>query len=242
MVGSFPQYHHDGFARIPLSPESGLSAGLTLRSAGDMAFTPELDSPARLSLYRRLGVSPERVAGVRQIHSRIVFRVSSRRETAGLEGDGLVTGNPQLVLGVTVADCLPVFLYTLDGAVFGVVHSGWKGTGIAAEAVRLIGAEFGIPPDRIGAALGPCIGPCCYDVPEDRAELFSREWGDDSVRRADGKWYLDLARANVSLLEREGVSRIVAADACTSCTDALGSFRREGPQRFTRMLALIGRF
>lgn len=238
----FPQNPDGGFARLPLPPECGLSAGLSLRSAGDMIFSPERDSPARLSLYRRLGVAPERVACVHQIHSRTVFRVASRGEAAGLEGDGLVTGNPELVLGVTVADCLPVFLYTLDGAAFGVVHSGWKGTGIAAEAVRRIGTGFGVPPDRIGAVLGPCIGSCCYNVPEDRAEQFSREWGDDAVRHADGTWYLDLVRANVRLLEREGVSRISAANACTVCTDALGSFRREGPQRFTRMLALIGRF
>ena len=218
--------------------ESGLSAVSRSRSAGEWRLRPNsihLARPrctaARASAGTRGRRAPDPLA--------IVFRVSPARETADSRRrscDGTRTRARVTWLTAFRFSCILGRRGVRRG------HSGWKGTGIAAEAVRLIGAEFGIPPDRIGAALGPCIGPCCYDVPEDRAELFSREWGDDSVRRADGKWYLDLARANVSLLEREGVSRIVAADACTSCTDALGSFRREGPQRFTRMLALIGRF
>jgi polyphenol oxidase len=220
----------------------GLRAGISLRAAGDMDPAKEAALPHRARLFGRLGIKPARVLRVRQIHSRTVVAAEdpAMARRAWPEADGMAAAAGRAVLSITVADCLPVFLTDLRTGAFALVHSGWKGTGIAAEAVALMGRSYGSRPEDITAALGPCIGPCCYAVPEDRYRLFLEAFGPRAaLRGVDGAYRIDLRGANAVLLERAGVNAVFAAGDCTCCGPAFGSFRREGPS-FTRMLALIG--
>jgi YfiH family protein len=157
----------------------------------------------------------------------------------------MVTSRPDLLLTVTVADCLPIFLADRVSGAFAIVHSGWKGTGIVIEAIRLMTGRFGARVQDIAVAIGPGIGPCCYSVPPERYEEFRERFGDRSVARGTagrGEFLLDLRGANLGLLEAEGVRDIAVVEECTCCSSRLGSFRREGPAKFTRMLAFIGRW
>lgn len=199
-----------------------------------MGPTTQANHPGREALLGILGIRPEGLRMVRQIHSRIV-RPASRSVVVG---DGLMTDDPVAVLGITVADCMPICLYDRRRGVLALLHSGWRGTGIVRNALAAMNGFYGSKPQDVVAALGPSIGACCYRVDEARGELFSRRFGEVSVvRRADGP-YLDLPAANRVLLERAGVSKIRNLHRCTVCDPSLGSFRREGPDRFTRMLAL----
>jgi len=191
-------------------------------------------------------VDEKRVYALQQTHSRDVFD-SANIPRNGKEGDGLVATDPDHVLTVTVADCMPVFLFDVRKRVFALVHSGWKGTGIAAEAVGHMCKRHNCHPDNITAILGPSIRSCCYRVDRERAEYFSRIWGEDAVRweynGGEGRVpYLDLLTANRRVLEEAGVRAISCIEECTACSSDLGSYRREGPHRFTRMLAMIGFF
>jgi copper oxidase (laccase) domain-containing protein len=106
------------------------------------------------------------------------------------------------------------------------------------EAIGLMRARFGARPEDLSVAIGPGIGPCCYRVPEDRAAAFAREHGPGSVARGDdGTPRLDLRRANVGLLRGAGVGDVRVVAECTCCAAGFGSFRRQGPQGYTLMIA-----
>ncbi|TXT43965.1 MAG: hypothetical protein FD137_1690 [Spirochaetes bacterium] len=143
-------------------------------------------------------------------------------------------------LAVTVADCMPIWLFDRRFSAYGILHSGWKGTGILSLAVDRMRKEFGCSKDDILAILGPSIGSCCYMVDAERAAVFSAEFGESSIaeRPGEGEVYLDLRKANLGIAERIGLGAVLDIDLCTACASSLGSFRRQGSQAFTRMLAL----
>jgi hypothetical protein len=226
---------------IPLP--GGPRAGISLARGGDMDLAKRDALPWRARLLADLGVEPGRLRCVRQVHSRVVVRLDGSESPDGpfVEADGMVTDRPDLVLAVTVADCLPIYLADRRTGAFGLVHSGWKGTGIAVEAVRAMAAAYGTRAADLAVTIGPGIGPCCYAVPVDRYGTFRAAHGPRAVQLgSDGSCRLDLRAANAAELEREGVGDLTVVSDCTSCNPLLGSFRREGPARFTRMLAFIG--
>lgn len=219
---------------------------LSRRYAGDLGPSWREDHPERERYLRRLGIEPPRLRRVRQIHSRIVRPLFSgatpgpgtTAESSAPVGDGIVTDDPADVLSVTVADCMPVCLYDSRRGVLALLHSGWRGTGILRNALQLMAGRYGTRPGDVVAGLGPSIGVCCYRVDDARGELFARRFGASAVeQRADGP-YLDLRRANIKLLESAMVGQIRDSHRCTVCDHTLGSYRREGAQGFTRMLAL----
>jgi YfiH family protein len=164
----------------------------------------------------------------------------------------MISRDPSVWLSVTVADCLPVFLYDPESGGFGLVHSGWKGTGISLRALRLMESQWHTKPEKVSAILGPCIQSCCYQVDEARARTFEAAFGGPGgayplgpvVRQVETpsgtSWYLDLQAANARLLANEGVRTIAVCQDCTFTEERLGSFRREGAASYTRMSALIG--
>jgi copper oxidase (laccase) domain-containing protein len=93
-------------------------------------------------------------------------------------------------------------------------------------------------PADVAAVLGPCIGVCCYKVDEERAGIFKKDFGVESVKKEKDSFYLDLKLANIKLLKEAGVQNIAICENCTFCDNNLGSFRREGG-KFTRMAACI---
>jgi hypothetical protein len=214
-------------------------------------------NPERLRFFSSFGIEPSRIRSVKQIHSRRVIpaeeipvlpaeeaggspRGDPGSEAGFSEADGLVTGDRTLVLAVTVADCVPVFLWDRHGRGFGIVHSGWKGTGIVLEAVKLLGERYRIPPGDLNGFIGPAIGPCCYEVDPDRARLFRNEWGPAAAVERAGRFFLDLPGTNRRILERAGVGEIDSVERCTCCSPELGSYRRQGSGAFSRMIAFIG--
>lgn len=227
--------------------ESLPRAGISLLLAGNMGRAQRASDPSHGRLLAAIGVEPDRARSVAQVHSRRVVLVDSQSPAsmAAVQADGMATLRPDLLLTVTVADCLPIFLADRVSGAFAIVHSGWKGTGIAVDAIRLMGERFGTRAGDLAVAIGPGIGPCCYTVPRERHEEFRERFGRAAVAGASaarGDYRLDLRRANVALLEAEGVRDISVVEECTCCSPRLGSFRREGSGEFTRMLAFIGRW
>ena len=155
----------------------------------------------------------------------------------------MVTDCPDVVLSVTVADCLPIFLQDTANGAFGLVHSGWRGTGIVVNALRAMRDRYGTRAPDIAATIGPGIGPCCYHVLEERADFFARQFSAAAVaRNHGGTSCLDLREANIALLRDAGVEAVTVVEDCTSCSEALGSFRRQGPERYSLMLSCMGRW
>jgi YfiH family protein len=227
------------FASFPFMadgiPITEISCGISSIFAGDMKY--EKENQNRRVLFAALGLASVNVYGLEQIHSRFVLEISDKNPPLA-EADGMVTQDKDIVLSVTTADCLPVYLYDTKSGAFGIVHSGWKGTGIVINAVNLMKKTWGTNPCGIAAVIGPCIDSCCYKVDETRAEAFKKDIGEEGVKKTDGSFYLDLKKANVSLLKDACINNIAVCRECTFCDKRLGSFRREGSQ-FTHMAALV---
>ena len=130
-------------AAIPVA--AGWEAGISLLSAGDMALSKRALLPWRARFLSERGIPAERAMGLHQVHSRnvVVIENQTPEECAHIEADGMVTDRSGLALTVTVADCLPIFLTDTKRGAFGIVHSGWKGTGVALDALRIMNERFG---------------------------------------------------------------------------------------------------
>jgi purine-nucleoside/S-methyl-5'-thioadenosine phosphorylase / adenosine deaminase len=144
-----------------------------------------------------------------------------------LEADAQLTNHPAVTPLVLVADCVPLML-SAPGAV-GAVHCGWRGVtaGMVPSAVRSLCDLAGIRASSVAAALGPGIGPCCYEVGEEVAAAFGRR----GLREAIEGRNLDLPQAIRSELASAGVDPEAIADLglCTSCNPELFfSHRRDG--------------
>ena len=229
------------------------TAIISLRAAGDMRRA----APLR-RLLGEVGLVPSRLCRVAQIHSRRVVaeqacrrlappgrrvRPSLGERWAAHRADGLVAGPEGAAAGValmvTAADCVPILMAAPGGA-YALLHSGWRGTGIAAAAVRRLQERYGADPAALTVVLGPAIGPCCYAVDEERYRLFRDRYGSDAARTGRARQrYLDLHAANTVLLRRLGVRDIRAAPACTSCDPRLHSSRRDGGGLLCALMAVL---
>lgn len=164
--------------------------GMTLKAAGSMRFRWNETNSNRDRFLNDLcerfggaGQGEKRIVPLELIHSKIVFDVKEAGDIFQKQGDGIVTQNKSLIPVVTVADCVPLYFYDSKTGAFGVAHSGWKGTGIAAEVVALMKKNYGSDPRDILAAIGPHIHDCCYLVDKERAKYFSDNFGSDCVQK-----------------------------------------------------------
>jgi YfiH family protein len=166
-------------------------------------------------------------ARVRQVHGDRV--VAARAAGApGEEADAVTTAAPGVAACVLVADCVPVLLADPRSGAVAAVHAGWRGTiaRIAARAVEALARDHGARPGELVAAIGPSIGPCCYEVSPELAARFAREVGGEAAPRADR---VDLWRANARVLADAGVApgAVDTLRRCTSCEgDLFFSHRR----------------
>jgi YfiH family protein len=187
----------------------------------------------RRRLAAALGIEPGRVLIARQIHGAKVLRHESPDEPAAFAGpapelpeaDGHATARAGLAPLVFVADCLPVALAGPEGVA--MAHCGWRGlaAGIVQRAVEEVGAQ--------AAAVGPGIGPCCYEVGDEVRAAFEGI-GPDLV--ANGR--LDLREVARRLLERAGVRSLEVSEECTSCSPELFFSHRRDRGRTGRQAGL----
>jgi len=185
-----------------------------------------------VALLARLGLAAEHTAFLKQVHgAEVVFA-----EQAGFAGraDVIATTRPGLPLAIFTADCLPVVVYDPANGRLAMAHSGWRGTAQAAAqvAARAL-VSLGGAPARFVAAIGPSIGPCCYEVDRpviERLEAgFPDQWRSWVRGTGPGKWMLDLWRANEEQLAMAGLDseRIENVRLCTACRgDLFFSYRR----------------
>lgn len=195
----------------------------------------------RQKFFRKVGINEERVLGLNQIHSHRILAPEEMKEYE-FQGDGLVSNRDDFYLSVTAADCMPLALYDPVTDTRGMLHSGWKGTGILENAVLIMRNRFGSKVQDIITLAGPHIGSCCYRVDIERARIFESSWGKNSVVWRGYTPYLSLWESNLEIMKRIGLKKVIRIDACTVCSPVLGSYRREGAEDYTHMLALIGNF
>lgn len=151
------------------------------------------------------------------------------RERDYRDVDGLITDEPGLVLSAFFADCVPLYFVDTVHHAIGLSHSGWRGTvrRMGAVTLEVMEKAYGTQPKDVICAIGPSICQDCYEVSEDVAEEFAKEFpGREREILADkgeGKYRLDLWRANALVLKSAGVlpEHIAMTDICTCCNEKL---------------------
>lgn len=211
-----------------LTGEPGLIHGFSTLELGSVGLThapdPAAVHAARRNFATHLGLDPATLTTIGAVHGNKVARVDAQQDVVK-DVDGLITNQPGIALFATYADCYPIVLWDAEHRAVGLVHAGWRGTeaDVAAEAVRAMAREFGSEPSKMKAAIGPGICGRCYEVGEDVATRFDQRFVRDSK---GGKYHLDLAAANLSQLEEQGVREVFALNLCTKETGFLPSHRR----------------
>ena len=169
---------------------------------------------------------PRRLVFGQQVHETAIAVLQAGLGEPDIVGvDGHVSDRTDLALGVLTADCVPVLLLAPWG--IGAVHAGWRGlaggivSGAVDDLLMLPGAEEAA--GSIVALVGPCAGPCCYEVGEEVHAAFAG-W---PAGRAQGRT-IDLPQMTQAALEAAGVGEVVLADRCTICDPRYFSHRASG--------------
>ncbi|MBP5666569.1 MAG: peptidoglycan editing factor PgeF [Salinivirgaceae bacterium] len=213
----------DRFSTVKHFVTCGNSAetDINLRSVGGAAN--------RQRLAQTIGFEIDRLVTGEQTHSlniAVVTDADAGRGSVDIDSripctDALITNRRGIALMVLTADCVPVLLYDPATHSAAAIHAGWRGTanGIIDLTVKKMADVFGTKPENLMAAIGPCIGACCFEVGDDVAEHFS-QWPDTILRRSE--WprpHIDLVLANRIQLEQAGIpaSNIESSDECTKC-------------------------
>jgi purine-nucleoside/S-methyl-5'-thioadenosine phosphorylase / adenosine deaminase len=182
------------------------------------------------------------------VHGAAIVRVragDTPGDLAAARADGICSDRADVAVAVFVADCIPAVVADVRTGAFAAVHAGWRGTlaGVLPAAVRALAEHFGARAADLRVALGPAIGPCCFEVGLEVVAAFEAELPgartagvildavDDGGKA--GKAHIDLKAANRLLLERAGVDP-ASIDAGTECTSSdrasFFSFRRDKGQ------------
>jgi YfiH family protein len=243
--------------RSPVIPGEGFTHGFPERTGG-VSSGPRAslnlgvrwgDDPANVEANRRLlaahaGYAPAALQAMRHVHGTDVWTVGQPLAD-GATFDGLVCDREGPVLAAFAADCIPLLFAEPDARVCGAAHAGWRGTvaGIAANMIRRM-QELGARPERIRVALGPSIGPCCFEVGPEVVAAFRDAFGEvpGLVVRGPDKDHIDLRVAMRTALERAGVltEHIDDRPPCTRCEpERFFSYRRDGQAGGVHM-AFIG--
>jgi hypothetical protein len=248
----------------------------------NLGFTSEDD---RANVIRNRQLLAEAVSGagatplvtVRQIHSSVLVSqgpIGATARVAGQQhpckGDGLMSSQPGVLLGIQTADCIPVLVADRRRKAIAAFHAGWRGTvrRIVENGIGRMRLEFGSQPGDLVAAIGPGVGQCCYAVGEEvfsefesqftyGSELFRQVESSDPLRarypmmflnqRAPGHWsgsglHLNLIEANRRQLLAAGLEpgAIQVVGACTNCHPELFFSHRGSRGRCGRMMSVIG--
>jgi hypothetical protein len=209
--------HRHGFT----TREGGVSTGAfeSLNLSATVGDDPALVRENWRRLREATGLA---FARVRQVHGCRVVEAEAGTEPVE-EADGVTTSASGVAACVSVADCVPVLLADPRSRAVAAVHAGWRGTigGAAVAGVKVLVDRYGARPGEILAAIGPGIGPCCFEVSRDLAVRFRDEVGPVTASPRDHGSRVDLWRANEVLLRRAGLRRdqIETLGRCTSCEE-----------------------
>jgi polyphenol oxidase len=183
---------------------------------------------------------PAAITTVKQVHSGLVVEATWPGGDRIAEADAMVAREAGMLIGVRTADCVPILMVDARTRAVASIHAGWRGSAqnIATTAVHELIARYGSRVEDLHAAIGPAIGPCCYEVGPDVAQRFVAWNG--TPARINEPMRLDLCSINERQLREAGLADIWQAQECTFCAaKRFFSFRREREQA-GRMLSFLG--
>jgi hypothetical protein len=253
LLGGFPGLCHAFSTR-----QGGVSGPpyATLNLGAGVGDAPEAVAENRRRFFSGLGIAPDQVVRVKQVHGNGVLVVNAA--LAGRPGfprilldegaafDAMTTDISGLALTVSTADCTPILVVDPVRGAVAAVHAGWPGTAkrIAVKTLHAMRRAYGTDPADCYVAIGPSIRGCCYEVDRPVAHAMAAglaDWEACAVPTRPGHWRLDLAKVNRRLLESAGVPREQIEDVglCTACRNDLFFSHRAERGKTGRMLNVI---
>jgi YfiH family protein len=193
-----------------------------------------------------IGVDPANLWRMRQVHGCAIAAARSTLTSPPPEADGLLTADPEIALAVQVADCVPLLIADARTGAVAATHAGWRGAAanIAGATVRQLVDRWSVNPSDLVAAIGPSIGPCCYQVGPEVKTAFFDQASQPELRNQAATWFqpdegtggsdrlkLDMWKVNRDQLLAAGLSpdRVHVAGLCTARhVGHLYSYRVEG--------------
>ena len=182
-------------------------------------------------------VLPNQPVWLNQVHGVTVFDADQSNSGAVPTADAAVTVEPNRVLAIMTADCLPILLCDQDAKVVGIAHAGWRGlsAGVIEQTVSEMLKKLGGGSSGIYAYLGPAIGPTVFEVGDDVVQAFDDagsqkpESAFRPIEGRPGKYLADIYQLARERLSGLGISKIAGADHCTVKEDQdFFSYRRDG--------------
>ncbi|MDZ7626308.1 MAG: peptidoglycan editing factor PgeF [Ignavibacteriaceae bacterium] len=197
----------------------------------------EIVDSNRALFFNELGLNEKMISYQKQVHEDKINTVSSFGSCG--ESDALITRKKNLGLAISSADCPAIFIYDPKEKVIAAVHSGWRGTEkkILMKTIKKLKDDFNSDPSNLICYIGPSISQKNYEVEEDVAVKFDKEF----VVKNKNKFYLNVSGANYKMLVDEGINEanIQVSGLCTyEYENLLHSYRRDG-QKSGRALGVI---
>jgi len=239
-------FYFEKFKKIPW-----LTHGFSTRKFGNLKLEKEKTSfkiTHNLKLFTdKLNIPIDNLVIMDQVHSNSVEFVNKKYIGKYIKKtDALITNGKNIFLGVNTADCVPIFFVEKDKKIVAIAHAGWKGTqkNIVTNVIKKMVKEKA-DINKIIIGIGPCIGKCCYRVPEKRFNLIKSKFKAIFGNIKNNSSYcLDLGAINVKILTKLGIKskNIDAPFICTSCNNNLFfSYRKKNNDvNYGEMLGVIG--
>lgn len=200
----------------------------------------------RNNFFNNLGVNKNNIISPHLTHSNNIEIVAQKDTSKKINNtDGLLTNDKNIFLSVTVADCLPIFIYDPVNEAIGLIHAGWKGLAkdILREAINKLQSHYQSNPENLLIGIGPGISQCHFEVQDDVIENFL-SFLPEALESRDEKKFLDLKKLAKLQLQKLGVpeKNIEINPLCTYCEkDKYFSYRRDKPTKFLKtMIAVFG--
>lgn len=242
---SYPLLEKTGIVNHGFSTRlGGVSTGhcSTMNISTTRGDDPESIAENKRRIAGAIGVDVDSMTFTHQTHTTNVAVVKETdRGGRFLETDGMITNVPGICLVTFYADCVPLYLVDPVKKAIGMSHSGWRGTvgKMGKVTVQKMVEEYGCNPADIVAAIGPSICQDCYEVSEDVIDEFKKYfdenlWGDLFYQKENGKYQLNLWRANEEVFLEAGIKKnhIAVTNVCTHCNpEILFSHRTSGFNR-----------
>ena len=222
-----------GFSTREGGVSEGCYSSMNLRWHCDDSRENVLENYRRITAV--LGIDIRDTVRSKQVHEDVVRIVGEAdkgngiiRENAFDSADALMTDETGVALCTVFADCTPVFMADPVKRAVSLIHSGWRGTvkRISVKAAEKMMREYGSRAEDIVCAIGPSIRIDCFEVGDDVAEIFIREFGADTAEKYGDRYHVSMQRAIKKQLNGIGIYNIDDCGICTCCSkDFLFSHR-----------------